>query len=73
MEQIFDLRRVLETYAIKQAALFANPESVQQMEKAFMNLMDVARTGDAQKFVLSDYALHELIWNMSGNDTWWLL
>ncbi len=68
IEQIFDVRRVLEMYAIEQAALFANPESIQRMEKAFLTLMDVARTGDAQKFVLSDYALHELIWNMSGND-----
>ncbi len=68
IEQIFDVRRVLETYAVEQAALHANRDSSARLENAFLHLLDIARTGKSSDFILCDYALHELIWSMSGND-----
>jgi DNA-binding GntR family transcriptional regulator len=68
MQQIFEVRRVLETYTIEKAAMSATPGSLARLEAAFLSLMDVARTGNTSKFILSDYAFHELIWSMSGNE-----
>ena len=67
-EKIFKIRRVLETYAVEEAARNATPEQIQQLEKAYWEMVDAARNNNAESFILHDYALHELIWSMTGNE-----
>jgi DNA-binding GntR family transcriptional regulator len=67
-EKIFKIRRVLESYAMEEAALNATPEQIQQLEKAYWEMVDAARNNNPESFILHDYALHELIWSMTGNE-----
>lgn len=67
-EKIFTVRKVLETYAGEEAARLATPAGVQELEKAYLELVDTARTHDAQVFILKDLALHETIWRLADNE-----
>ncbi|MGH9613752.1 MAG: GntR family transcriptional regulator [Bryobacteraceae bacterium] len=67
-EKIFEVRRVLETYAVGEAAKKATPETLKDLEKAYWDMIDSARNNDAENFILRDYALHEAIWAMTGNE-----
>lgn len=67
-EKIFAVRRVLETFAVEQAAQLATPTHLRALEKAFLEMLDAARKGDPQSFVINDYLLHETIWAITGNE-----
>lgn len=67
-EKIFAVRRVLETYAVEQAAREGTPQQIEELQKAFLAMTDAARKGPAADFIVKDYALHQLIWTMSGNE-----
>ena len=67
-EKIFKIRRVLETYAVEEAARNATTEQIQQLEKAYWEMVDAARNNNPESFILHDYAFHELIWSMTGNE-----
>lgn len=67
-EKIFAVRKILETYAIEEAARLATAEQVQQLEKSYSSLLDTARSTDAQVFILKDLGLHEKIWEIAGNE-----
>jgi DNA-binding GntR family transcriptional regulator len=47
-EKIFAVRRILETFAVEEAARLASPEQVQRLEAAYLELLDTARTHNAQ-------------------------
>jgi DNA-binding GntR family transcriptional regulator len=67
-EKIFKARRVLETYAVEEAARNATPEQIRSLERAYREMVDAARARDVEGFILHDYAVHQLIWSMSGNE-----
>ncbi len=67
-EKIFSVRRILETYAVEQAAEKSTPEAVQALEAAYRTMLDAARNGDLENYVLRDYALHEVIWSTTQNE-----
>ena len=67
-EKIFIVRKVLEAFAIEEAARTASPEQVQQLEGAYLELLDTARAQNAQAFILKDLALHEMIWQIASNE-----
>lgn len=67
-EKIFAVRRVLETFAVEEAARKASPEGIQKLEAAYEAMLEAAGNNDPADFILKDYALHELIWSMTGNE-----
>lgn len=67
-EKIFAVRRILETFAVEEAARLASPEQVQRLEAAYLELLDTARRHEAQLFILKDLALHEAMWQITANE-----
>ena len=67
-EHVFAVRRVLEVYALEEAAHRATPEHVRELEKLYMDLLDAARASDTRRFIETDFSVHEAMWRISGND-----
>lgn len=67
-QKIFTVRRLLETFAIEEAARAITPEQVELLEKMYVELLESAQAQDAQVFILKDLALHEQIWRLAGNE-----
>jgi DNA-binding GntR family transcriptional regulator len=67
-DRIFAVRRLLESYAVEEAARQATPERVKRLEMLYLDLLDAARAKDTQLFIRTDYLLHETMWLLSGND-----
>ena len=65
MRDLLELRIVLETYAIRNAALRATPEQIEQMH-GFLDEID-AHIDDNDVCVKNDVAFHQLITESSGN------
>jgi DNA-binding GntR family transcriptional regulator len=67
-EKIFVVRNILETHAIAEAARLATGEQVRQLENSYLELLDTARSENAQIFILKDLGLHERIWEIADNE-----
>lgn len=67
-EKIFGVRKVLEAFAIEEAARLATAEQVQELEDCYLDLLDTANSHDAQVFILKDLGLHEKIWEIANNE-----
>jgi DNA-binding GntR family transcriptional regulator len=67
-QKIFRVRSVLETFATEEAARLASPAQVRELEECYLDLLDSARTQKVQEYVLNDLALHEKIWELTGNE-----
>ena len=67
-EKIFAVRRILEAFAVEEAARLASPEQVQRLEAAYLELLHTARVHNAQLFILKDLALHEAMWQITANE-----
>ncbi len=68
IEKIFAVRKVLEMFAVGEAADKSTPEQVRELEAAYLAMHDAARNNDPKDFILKDYAVHEIIWSMTGNE-----
>ena len=67
-EQIQALRRVLEGYAVEEAARLATPEQVGELERLYLEMMEAARKNDSKLFVHKDLLWHERVWQISDNE-----
>ena len=67
-EKIFAVRKVLETFAVEEAAKNSTPEQVASLEAAYLAMVEAAQNNDPKDFILKDYAVHETIWSMTGNE-----
>jgi DNA-binding GntR family transcriptional regulator len=67
-EKIFVVRRLLEKYAVEEAARLATKEQLAQLEKFYQEMIDAARNRETKDFVMKDLSLHQFIWSMSGNE-----
>ncbi len=68
LEKISKVRKLLETFAIEEAARLATPEQIRELEDSYLDLLDCARTEKAQEYQFKDLALHEKIWEMASNE-----
>jgi len=68
VEQIHQVRKVLETFAVAEAARLATPDQIRELEESYLVLLDTARAKQVQEFVLKDIALHEKIWQLAANE-----
>jgi DNA-binding GntR family transcriptional regulator len=67
-EQIFAVRRVLETFAVEEAARAATPKDSDDLERRYLELLDAARAGDNQLMIVKDIFLHTAIWQIPRNE-----
>lgn len=67
-EKIFTVRKLLETFAVEEAARLASPARAKELDNAYLELLDTARAQDAQVCMLKDLALHERIWQLANNE-----
>lgn len=67
-EKIQALRRVLEGYAVEEAARLATPQQVGELEKLYLEMMEAARKNDSKLFVHKDLLWHEGVWQISDNE-----
>ena len=68
IEKIFEVRRVLESFAISEAALQGTAEQIAELEKIYFEMVDAARVKDARAFNRYDMQWHTHVWRMSGNE-----
>jgi DNA-binding GntR family transcriptional regulator len=68
VKDVFEFRRVVEAYAVEQAARLATPEQIAQLQQLYLDLHDSARTTEPVLNVGRDLALHEMIWHMGANE-----
>jgi len=67
-KQIFAVRRVLEGFAVEQAALLASDEQIQELEKLYSELLNLAGAQNRDLFLQTDFEFHSRIWAIAGNE-----
>ncbi|MGA2267813.1 MAG: GntR family transcriptional regulator [Bryobacteraceae bacterium] len=68
VEKVFQVRRVLEAYAVGEAAQHGTSGQVEKLERIYMEMVDAARAKDTRAFNQQDMCWHLLVWEMSGNE-----
>ena len=66
--KLFDIRRVLERYAVELAARQCSPEHAAALDQAYSALLAAAREKRDADFVRTDLILHNRIWAIGGNE-----
>ena len=66
--KLFEVRRVLEGHAVELAASMCNAERAQELDEAYLALLDAAGKKHAALFVKKDLFLHATIWNITANE-----
>ena len=67
-EKIFVFRRIMEGFAVEEAARTATAKDLEALEAIYFRLVDAARVKDTSLFIQTDFALHEQIWKMTNNE-----
>jgi DNA-binding GntR family transcriptional regulator len=68
IEKVFALGKVLETYAIQEAARLATSDAVAELEVSYLQMVDSARRHDLRAYIHEDLVWHETIWRMAENE-----
>lgn len=66
--KIFEVRNVLEPFAVELAARHATPEQVAKLQNFYRGMVDAARRHDIAGYLEMDFAWHELVWTMADNE-----
>lgn len=66
--KIMQIRMVLESLAVEQAASRMNDAAVRELEAAVREMGQAARNFDRIAFHKADLAFHRIIWKASGNE-----
>ena len=67
-EKIFAVRKILETYAVEEAARLATPEHLGALEKHYSAMLEAAQARNPKLFITSDFSFHEKIWEATDNE-----
>ena len=67
-EKIFLFRRIMEGFAVEEAARQATSKDLESLEIIYSKLLDAARSKDAPLFIQTDFSLHDQIWRMTNNE-----
>lgn len=68
IEDVFDLRILLESYAIMNSGKNMTVDDIQKLNAHLDNLYHFHGTGDLESYIKEDTELHQLIIELSGND-----
>lgn len=66
---LFDLRVILEQYAMKKAVEEASTEDLNELDEIFDRLEESHHQGDLNKYIKIDTELHNMFFQLSGNLT----
>ena len=66
--KIFEVRNVLEPFAVELAARHATPGQVAKLEGFYLGMVDAARRHNIAAYLEKDFAWHELVWTMTDNE-----
>lgn len=67
-EKILDVRRVLESHAVAEAARRGTDEQVALLQQSFAEARTAAANGDGKELMQRCLHQHELLWRMAGNE-----
>ena len=67
-DKIFDVREVLEAYAVERAATLISVPQLDRLGSLYDAMLQAAQAGDRKMFMQRDYAWHEFIWRVTGNE-----
>jgi len=67
-KKIFEVRRILEGFAVEQAARLATAEQVKDLEDSYEDLLRTARAQEREVFLQRDFAFHGTIWAIANNE-----
>ncbi|MBS6952402.1 MAG: GntR family transcriptional regulator [Enterocloster asparagiformis] len=67
IDEIYDVRSMLESYSIRHSSKKMNPETVQRLNDMIQCLTDLYESGDINAYIEEDTKLHQLIVSLSGN------
>jgi len=68
VQKVFRLRRVLESFAMGEAARHRTAEQVEELEKIYLEMVEAARAKDSRAFNKADMRWHLMVWQMPGNE-----
>lgn len=68
VEKIFEVRRVLEAYAVEQACRKATSEQARRLELVYLEMVKCTQDNDGKGLVTCDIEFHKLIWEFTGNE-----
>lgn len=61
IEELYSIRRVLETFAVKRMIENYNPELLQELSDIVSSMLDAAKAGDSQELNALDFQFHTTI------------
>jgi len=67
LENIYQVRSILEHYAFQQAARVASVDAIQTLEVLYEKTLETARNGNGFAYITSDLEWHESVWQSTGN------
>ena len=67
VEEIYDARCVLESWAARQAKQNAQPQDLKELRQLYRAMERFAKQGDLLSTFNTDMRFHQKIWNLSGN------
>jgi DNA-binding GntR family transcriptional regulator len=66
--KIFQVRRLLETFAAETAAKNATAKELANLEHLYGELLQTAQSGDGAGYISQDFEWHCAVWACSGNE-----
>ena len=67
VQDLYNVRAILEGYAVRQAVACATPEDVEKIIHLIQEIQAAARRGDTDEVVRLDFEIHEFFVNLSDN------
>lgn len=68
VQQIFEVRRLLEPHAAARAAERADKEAVEKLKKIHAGMLTSAKSKHLKTYVERDFAFHSTLWQLAGNE-----
>jgi DNA-binding GntR family transcriptional regulator len=68
VEKVFEARAVIEAHAFASAAANATPGDIEELAKAYDDMLEAARNRDARLYNQKDVAFHSAVWRSTHND-----
>ena len=67
IDEIYDVRSMLESYSIRHSAKQMTAETVQRLNELILRLTELHASGDVNAYIEEDTKLHQFIVSLSGN------
>jgi DNA-binding GntR family transcriptional regulator len=68
IQEIYSVRSILEQEAIRLAAENIDTPGIDKLEQILQEMLAAAQTNDTQQVIDADFAFHQEIWRIAGNE-----